>query len=281
MEAGPFLVEVTGTEFTVFWDPMDEELALTLRRGRVLVSGPIVGERLELRPGQRLSVSLPRGETIINEAHSARAATDLATSAAGTATVTAPEAAPGEFATADPAPDPTPDPAPDPTRATPRTRRDWKAAMANGRWDQILSEAEHDGVATTVQVASSDELFALAHAARYRRRPEVARTALLAHRSRFPDAQRSLEALYLLGRVDESRSGGAAQAIEWYDRYLARVPAGTYAAEALGRKMILSQKLHGKATARSVAEEYLRRFPEGSYAGTARVLADPASGGKP
>jgi len=83
---------------------------------------------------------------------------------------------------------------------------------------------------------------------------------------------RSLDAIFLLGRVEELRAQGAAQAIARYDEYLAQAPAGPYAAEALGRKMILIDQREGPSAARPLADEYLQRFPGGSYAGAARAL---------
>ena len=62
------------------------------------------------------------------------------------------------------------------------------------------------------------------------------------------------------------------RAIAWYDEYLTRAPSGAYAAEALGRKMTLTNELGGADEAKPIAEEYLRRFPRGSYAGSARAL---------
>jgi TolA-binding protein len=150
--------------------------------------------------------------------------------------------------------------------------RRWRDALANGEWDEILADAERDGIDRTLQTAPSDDLFALADAARYRRRTDLARTTLLTHRRRFPSSPRSLDAIFLLGRVEELRAGGRAPAIEWYDEYLSRAPTGTYAAEALGRKMVLTKELVGPESARAIAEEYLRRFPQGSYAGAARAL---------
>ena len=108
--------------------------------------------------------------------------------------------------------------------------------------------------------------------ARYRRRGDLARAALLEQRRRFPGSPRSLDALFLLGRVAEQGQGGKRQAIQHYDEYLARAPGGTYAAEALGRRMILTKDVEGQASAGRVAEEYLRRFPDGSYAKAARAL---------
>ena len=145
--------------------------------------------------------------------------------------------------------------------------------MASGHWDRILEDVERAGIKTTLDKASSEELFALADAARYRRRTDLARAALVAERRRFPGSPRALDAIFLLGRVDESAERGMAQAIEWYDEYLARAPSGAYAAEALGRKMTLTNELDGQARARPVAEEYLRRFPKGSYARLARALS--------
>ena len=144
------------------------------------------------------------------------------------------------------------------------------AELANGHWDRILEEAERAGVNATLDKASSDDLFALADAARYRRRTELARAALLAERRRFPHSAGSVNALFLLGRVEESTD--RARAIAWYDEYLARAASGSYAAEALGRKMSLTNELKGRAEATPIAEEYLRRFPRGSYARPARAL---------
>ena len=91
-------------------------------------------------------------------------------------------------------------------------------------------------------------------------------------------SSRALDALFLLGRVEELSADGAARAIAYYDDYLARAPRGGYAAEALGRKMILTNDLGGPSRARPIADEYLRRFPSGSYAGSARALGHAAVG---
>jgi TolA-binding protein len=269
VEAGPFLVKVKGTDFSVRWEPTTERFELSLRRGRVVVSGPIVGDELVLRPGQRLKVNLPRGETVITEDRGDALETEA--SLAGPAT---PEPAPAPAASDPNNPPGAPSAVAAVTSATTppleRERR-WKEALAKGQWDKILADVDRDGVEATLQAVSSGDLFTLADAARYRRRTDLARSALLAHRRRFPDSSRSSDTSFLLGRVDEMRADGRL-AIKWYDEYLARAPGGTYAAEALGRKMILSSELEGAASAATLAAEYLRRFPEGSYASAARAL---------
>jgi hypothetical protein len=148
----------------------------------------------------------------------------------------------------------------------------WAESLATGNLDRILADVERAGVKSTLENASIEDLFALADAARYRRRTDLARETLLAERRRFPGLGRSLDAAFLLGRVEEASERGMARAVQWYDEYLARAPTGTYASEALGRKMILTRKLEGASQAQPVAQEYLRRFPNGAYAGSARAL---------
>ena len=47
--------------------------------------------------------------------------------------------------------------------------------------------------------------------------------------------------------------------------------AGTYAAQALGRKMLIESR-RGSSSAAIDAEDYLRRFPSGSYADAAKLI---------
>ncbi len=266
IDVGPFLVTVTGTVFTVSWDPVSEEFDLRLREGSVVVSGPVSAGEIALRAGQRLVANLAKVETVITEE--------------------APEQASSEPSTAPPVPAATPPglqpsapgPSPAPVASAvvkPTGDHQWNRKLASGQWDRILDEAKRIGVEATLSEASNEDLFALANAARYRHRFDLARSALLAERRRFPGSSRALEAIYLLGRVEESREAGTAQAIAWYDEYLTRAPTGPLVGEALGRKMTLTDTLEGPARARPLAEEYLRRFPKGNYAGSARELLAP------
>jgi hypothetical protein len=270
VDVGPFLVTVKGTLFTVLWDPLREQFELRLRRGRVVVSGPVSAGEIALRAGQRLTVNLVKTETVITEENP-----DQTSSDAGEAP---------EQPSANP-----PDPGPvlaehDSVGSNPQQtpagsavakiggQRRWSDELAHGQWDRILEDVKRAGVDTTLGESSSDELLAVADAARYRRQPELARAALLAVRRRFPNSPRALDAIFLLGRLEESRSNGTAQAIARYDEYLARAPNGPFAGEALGRKMTLTVTLEGPVLTQPVAEEYLRRYPNGSYAGSARAL---------
>ena len=270
VDVGPFLVTVKGTVFTASWDATTERFDLKLRHGRVTVSGPVSGGDIVLRAGQQLQVDLSKDETFITEQKPDEAWF------AGTAGPAVPAvAAPTDRPPAVPQ-KPAVQGGAAPSRPTAAAALEgdhrWAEELAAGHLDRILAEVEKAGVKATLDRATSDDLFALADAARYRRRVDLAREALLAERRRFPSSPRTLDVAFLLGRVEEMRERGIAQAVEWYDDYLTRAPNGTYASEALGRKMTLTNKLEGAARARLIAQEYLRRFPTGTYAGPARAL---------
>jgi hypothetical protein len=269
VDVGPFLVTVKGTVFTVSWDPAAERFELRLRHGRVSVTGPVTGGEVALRAGQRLVVSLSKAETVITEQTPEEAWLDPGASPS--------VAAPQPFeASAAVGSAPTERPHQPVAAKLDGNRSDgerrWPEAIAAGKWDRILAEVERRGVKSTLEKVSSEDLFALADAARYRRRTGLAREALLTERRRFPGSERALDATFLLGRMEEDRDQGARKALEWYDEYLSRAPAGTYASEALGRKMTVTSSLEGPARARPIADDYLRRFPNGTYAGAARAL---------
>ncbi len=272
VEVGPFLVTVKGTIFVVSWDPTSERFELQLRRGRVMVSGPVSGGELALRAGQRLVVSLPKGETLITEAPPDDALARAFDAPQPSATApSGPLPSTAQVTPVEPGPSTTPSPIPL-ADAKVGSERGWANDLASGNWDRILEKVDRTGVDAALSGASSEDLFALADAARYRRRADLAYLALLAQRRRFPNSPRALDAVFLLGRVEESRGAGVARAIARYDEYLGRAPTGPYAAEALGRKMTLTNQSGGPAQARPIAQEYLRRFPKGSYAGSARAL---------
>jgi TolA-binding protein len=271
VDVGPFLVTVKGTVFTVSWDAVNERFDLKLRRGEVSVTGPLSTGELSVKAGQRLVINLPKKETVITEEDDGERASKLGSP---------------ESDTTDRAEAPTSErPTPVSGRSTGRTAserrsgdaksgagRGWVEAVAAGRWDRVLTEVDRAGVKQTLAHASSEDLLALADAARYRRRMGLARAALLAERDRFPGSPSALDAAFLLGRLEEARKGEIGEAVRWYDTYLAGAPTGTYASEALGRKIIATKGLHGAAAAESLAREYLRRFPSGPYAGAAREL---------
>jgi hypothetical protein len=101
----------------------------------------------------------------------------------------------------------------------------------------------------------------------------VAKRAYTTLRERFPTSPEARTAAFLLGRVEEEQEHAIGEALRWYDRYFAEAPAGAFAGDALGRKMILISRSQGRDAARSLAQRYLERFPSGTYSAAARDLA--------
>lgn len=268
VDVGPFLVTVTGTVFTVSWDAAAERFELRLQHGQVSVTGPIAGGAIPVRAGQRLVVNLPKEEIVISEQTQQEAWPGSVPSTGNVASAELPtdvpvpigDAGPGDFELSVPAGGKSP------------SKRAWAEAAASGDWDKILGDVDRIGTKQTLVEVSSEELFILSDAARYRGRTGLAREALLAERTRFPGTRRAVDAIFLLGRLEEFDPGGTRRAIARYEEYLTRAPTGTYASEALGRKMIATRKLQGIARAKPLADEYLMRFPNGTYAGAARAV---------
>ncbi|HEX7508810.1 MAG TPA: FecR domain-containing protein [Polyangia bacterium] len=270
VDVGPFLVTVKGTVFTVSWDAVSERFDLKLQHGEVSVTGPISTGELSVKAGQRLVVNLPKKETVITEEDDEEGQGRVGARSSDRAAPTeAPAAERPALVTGRPS-------GRNSASASGRVKsfagQSWVEAVAAGQWDRVLAEVDHAGVRHTLARASSEELLALADAARYRRRTGLARSALLAERNRFPGSPSALDAAFLLGRLAEPRQGEIGDAVKWYDTYLAGAPAGTYASEALGRKMMATKQIRGSSAAESLAREYLRRFPAGPYAGAARAL---------
>ena len=321
VEAGPFVVYVTGTSFDVRWSGSEETVEVRLRSGSVRVGGPFLPERVTLRPGQRLTARLASGELRIDGGHPEGASSSSVPvrpepasvaspptsaqpvpaddgpaqaavaggSTAGTETETADATSPSNVAAAAPA------------RATagavrvatphrPRARSlaaagksgrgfdpgAWAFEVASGGGAAVLAEADGHGIDRALADVDGTALAALADAARYGGRRELAVRALLAERGRFPGSAAAQTAAFQLGRLADDR-GDANAALDWYRRYLGEAPRGPYAAEALGREMLTVETLSGRAAARDIAAEYVRRFPYGgTYLSQAHsILANP------
>jgi TolA-binding protein len=259
-EAGPFLVTVHGTSFTVAWNPVDALFEVRLENGAISVASPLAGPEIQLRTGQTLRVSLRDQTSTIQ----ATASTDV-------------PPAVGAPATAPSRPSPWPDaavapksgPISEPGRWS---HRGWTAALKENRSADVVADADRTGLATVLERADSEDLWALANAARYAGRYSLANQALMAQRSRFPTSEGARNAAFLLGRLHDDDRDGPDAALGWYDRYLADTRDGIHASDALGRKMTLLERWNRHAESLTAAKEYLRRFPEGFYANAARAL---------
>jgi hypothetical protein len=269
-EAGPFVVAVTGTAFALSWSESARRLDVQLENGAVTVVGPASDAPLSMRAGQWLTV---RGSDVLLRPL-------LSGNASGDASDVTMKASEEELASDAGKASPNtgalglePQHGSD-SRATAETegpKHQWASDLARGQFDGIVDEALGLGLQRSLSSRSSDDLAALADAARYTRHEEIARGALLAQRRRFAGSEHGHVAAFYLGRMAEA-DHDARSALSWFGTYLAETPNGTYASEALGRRMTLVQTVQGSLAARPLADAYLRRFPNGTYAETARAL---------
>ena len=151
-------------------------------------------------------------------------------------------------------------------------RRDsWQSLVSHGRFKSVVEAAESRGVESCLSSCSLGDVRALADAARYTGRSELAERSLLAIRQRASAGSQRSAAAFLLGRSSESR-GQVSSASTWYDTYLSESPSGEFAADALAGKMRITVRMQGTAAARPLAMQYLQRYPNGVHADSARKI---------
>jgi TolA-binding protein len=272
-DAGPYVVIVTGTSFGISWISAEGRLDVRLENGAVMVSGPVFDTPVALRAGQSLTVH--GHEVVIRDLSSAEPASSKERDAPVGLAAPGPDLQSESNSTGERLAGGSPAPRraarPSPRGSAPTSNYHWAAKVVDGKFDAVVDEALQIGLDSVLAASSSDDLSALADAARYTRRNDVARAAFLAMRRRFESSERARVAAFSLGRLAESLKD-VRVALSWFETYLMEAPEGTYASEALGRKMLLVQQLDGPEAARPLAEAYQRRFPSGTYAQAARAL---------
>jgi hypothetical protein len=258
-EAGPFSILVKGTAFRLGFDAAKGRLDLHVKTGVVEVRGP---HRVStLRGGDSLELLASPASEASNIAPAQVTpplppATPLQTlPARPTALKPLVHDGPGRLAMHDGA----------------SHSASWSDLIAKGDFPGVVQDAERCGLDITLARGSALDLITLADAARYTKKYETARQALLALRARFAGSERAKDAAFFLGRLSEVGTASSDAALTWYDTYLAEADRGPYASEALGRKLTL---LVGKDPERAhkVARSYLQRFPQGNHAELARSV---------
>ncbi|MBK6519039.1 MAG: hypothetical protein IPG04_34065 [Polyangiaceae bacterium] len=118
--------------------------------------------------------------------------------------------------------------------------------------------------------ARPSTLLELADSARLGGRPGRARDALLAARARHHVTGSTA---FLLGKVSADQLKSSADALRWFETYLAEQPSGVFAEQALARILEIHSAGPGDG-ARAAASRYLAAHPNGSRAALARSVLE-------
>ncbi|WP_181197847.1 FecR domain-containing protein [Enhygromyxa salina] len=263
--AGPWTVHVTGTRFSVAWEPSAQSFRVAVVEGSVRVEGP-EGETADLRAGDTLIRE--RGEATSEPEDLGADDTNLGPRPIDSEPVavrTEPQTGTGDGAAAS-------ETETKPKQAAPKPPR-WDEYFANSEyakaWD-ALAELP-GGIEGEAEQASADTLLDLADVAHYTRHSHDARKLLEQLRERFPGSDEAGEAAFALGRL-AANGGSQAKAATWFELYLDERPQGSLAGDALARLMDSYDALGRSADASATATRYLDRFPSGPHAGKAQKI---------
>lgn len=255
VDAGPYRLTVAGARFRVAWAPEAGRLTVDVDAAPdaspVLVQGPRLGDGIRLGAGQRLDTGGAPAE-MPKPVSASAVAVDTVPQRAAPAPVAIRRAARGS--------------------AGARASASWAELVARGEFGAVLAAARTRGVAAVLSSASASDLAAVADAARYQGDQALSEQALRAQRRRFPASERAAMAAFLLGRLKEGQRQDAA-ALASYNDYLAEAPHGSLIDEALGRRLVVTERALGRAAAVPLAHGYLAAHPAGAYAPLARKLA--------
>jgi ferric-dicitrate binding protein FerR (iron transport regulator) len=270
-DAGPYTVRVTGTRFTVDWSSEQETLQVVVSEGSVMVQSSGRQEGIAVTAGQRLVATakdarFELGPSSVGARHALDPSTALRARAGSVPQRNDLAIDPPQTVNEV-----------DTQRAVLAPNDDtWTQRVAAGDFSSVIGAAQSRGIDTVLTQAVLPDLVALADAARYTGNTSLAQRALQAQRNRFAGSSSSRAAAFLMGRIAEDREHDAQSALSWYNTYLSEAPQGAFAAEALGRRLVLLERSAGAAAARDSARSYLRRFPDGPYARVAQqILSAP------
>lgn len=246
--AGPYEVRVVGTEFDLAWEPNASGFSLAMQHGEVRVVSPDGAVRSVIG-GERLR--LPIQQNVASAAPPVAAAAPVAVAAAAAVVAPAHNGGVGK------------------ARASATTS--WDALVAKGRFAEVVRDAESLGIGSVLTSRGGADLKALGQAARYTGDRALALRAFTALRERFAASEPGRPASFFIARIQEEQ-GSSREALRWLSIYLGEAPRGVYAAEALGRRLMLTERMSGRGAAVPLAKEYLERFPQGAYAASARAI---------
>lgn len=264
LSLGPFAVDVTGTRFDVGFRPSDEHFTLTLREGKVVVSGCVLGEGRTLLAGESLNASCRGGHFEISAAPPVQVGV-----------AAAPPPAPPVAAAPPVAQESEPEDAGARASSATPAALSWQSLAKQSRFADAYALVASEGFESAIAKTSLAELALLGDTARFAGRPVDALSAYQALRSRAAGSASAKQAAFSIGRVHFDQRAAYAEAARWFRTYLAEQPGGPFAREAEGRLMESLSRSGDRGGARKAAERYVAKYPSGPHVRVARQLLAP------
>ncbi len=253
--AGPWSVHVTGTQFSVAWDPTTEHFRVAVTEGSVRVEGP-EGDVAKLRAGESLvrERKLPLARVEPAELPAPALLEPIA---------------PSEPTAIQPMPS-----QPTPSKSSPRSQLvDWQVLAGESHYAEAWTalESSEGGVLGEAERVGVSAMLDLADVARFTDHRSDAKRVLERLRERFPGTTQAGDAAFELGRI-AADGGNDEQAATWFETYLDERPKGSLVNDALVRLMNAYAALGRSDDASSAATRYLERQPDGPHAAKAKKL---------
>lgn len=269
VQAGPFLVRVTGTRFETRWDPSRDAIGVTMREGRVRISG-CGAEEVAVSGTETFEHACREGNLV-----PARTLPEGTSPPLPPAPQTIPRIAKpttGARASAGPeGADGTPD------RVLPPSELDDPAARARaflrGEVGAVHAWAAPRFREACTSASTARELYILAESARRTGHRVEATEAWSLLRTRFPTADEARSASFLLGRI-AAEGGEASAARDWFARAAVEAPP-ELRRDAVARWMDAAITVGSTDEARTAARHYLSSWPTGPASGHAKEILGP------
>jgi transmembrane sensor len=241
VECGLVTVEVVGTRFVV--ERGAGATRVSVERGVVLVRGERLRDRVrKLSAGESVEVTETASE--------------------GGVAPSVPEAQP-EIPSPSSVPTLAAVPAAVASAQAPRPASGWRSFAQRGDNAQAYATLGPAGIASATQVASVDELLALADVARLSGHPADAVAPLTRVVSEHANDPRTPLAAFTLGRVQLDAMGDPARAASAFAQAIALGLPQSLQEDAYARLVQARARAGDPAGARAAAQEYEQRFPAG------------------
>ncbi|MBN2803712.1 MAG: FecR domain-containing protein [Deltaproteobacteria bacterium] len=265
LEAGPYTVVVTGTAFVLSWNGSSKEFSLLLKKGSVIVTGPMIEEGKIVASHNRLKAWVDEKRIEMTEEESP-AQIETAEDQIGR------ENKNNSFSDKKKSLNRKLKNSSNDSNNSKSVSLSWSELCQEGQFKEVVEKAVARGVNDVVATETVAELMALGEAARLTRNRTIAEQTYKSVRKRFSKTKASGAAAFYLGKMAIDQYDSFKTAAYWFNIYLAEEGRGRFAMDALGRLIEAEQKTGNIAGAKSSASLYLKRFPKGTHVKMAKDL---------